>query len=185
MSLALPLDVRSLTEALAAGHRFDLFLFWGHTATPGVIDKRCFSQWYASPFQADGVLYRTAEHYMMAGKARLFGDDEMFDRIVAAETPGAAKKLGRKVAGFDDEIWKRERFGIVVEGNLAKFRAHPELQEFLLGTGASVLVEASPYDRIWGIGLSTNDPRANDPRQWKGQNLLGFALMAVRERLAE
>jgi ribA/ribD-fused uncharacterized protein len=89
------------------------------------------------------------------------------------------------VRGFDEEIWTRERFGIVVEGSVHKFAADEELRAFLLGTGERVLVEASPVDRVWGIGLAADDAAAEDPERWRGPNLLGFALMAARERLRE
>jgi ribA/ribD-fused uncharacterized protein len=95
----------------------------------------------------------------------------------------AAKALGREVAGFDNEKWERHLFDIVLDGNLEKFRQHRGLRKFLLGTGDQVLVEASPVDRIWGIGLPREDKRATKPDYWRGLNLPGFALMEVREQL--
>jgi ribA/ribD-fused uncharacterized protein len=121
---------------------------------------------------------------MMAGKARLFGDDATLARILTARTPAEAKKLGRQIRDFDQRVWESQRFGLVVDGNLAKFGQHARLREFLLGTGSRVLVEASPYDRIWGIGVSATDERATDPGRWPGANLLGFALMQARQTLA-
>ncbi|MEM7249641.1 MAG: NADAR family protein, partial [Acidobacteriota bacterium] len=118
-------------------------------------------------------------------QARLFGDEERLAEILAASEPAQAKKLGRRVKPFDDVRWKAERRDIVTAGNHAKFSQNARLRDFLLGTGRQVLVEASPMDRIWGIGMSAKDPRASDPRQWQGHNLLGFALMDVRERLRE
>jgi hypothetical protein len=91
--------------------------------------------------------------------------------------------LGRHIKHFDDQIWQQHRFALVVAGNLAKFSQHPNLQDFLLATGEQVLVEAAPNDRIWGIGLAESDPKAWQPSTWQGLNLLGFALMQVRERL--
>jgi IS605 OrfB family transposase len=126
---------------------------------------------------------RTSAHYMMAGKGRLFGDEATASAIAAAPHPGAAKALGRAVAGFDEGEWARRRFDIVVAGNLAKFGQHDELRRFLLGTGDRVLVEAAPNDRVWGIGLTAGDERAAAPEHWLGLNLLGFALMEVRHRL--
>lgn len=162
----------------------DMLLFWGHRPRPdGIVTATCLSQWYAAPFTVDGVRYATAEHFMMAGKARLFGDAEMLAEILAAPDPGKAKSLGRKVSGFDGARWEAARFDLVVAGNLAKFEQNPALRSFLMSTGERVLVEASPYDRIWGIGLSASDPRATDPREWLGENLLGFALMQVRRQL--
>lgn len=91
--------------------------------------------------------------------------------------------MGRLVRGFDEQTWRRERFGIVVEGSVHKFAAHADLREFLLNTGDRVLVEASPMDRVWGIGLAADDEAAGDPARWRGPNLLGFALMEARQRL--
>lgn len=121
---------------------------------------------------------------MMAEKARLFGDQAILHQVLSAKTPNDAKALGRRVAGYDDARWTRRRFDAVVQGNLAKFSQSGPLRAFLRGTGTAVLVEASPVDAIWGIGLAADDPRASDPAQWQGLNLLGFALMAVRDHLA-
>ena len=121
---------------------------------------------------------------MMAEKARLFDDAATLARVLVAPTPNDAKSLGRRVAGYDDARWAARRFEAVVEGNRAKFSQSGKLRDFLLDTGAVVLVEASPVDAIWGIGLAANDLRAADPLQWQGLNLLGFALMVVRGELA-
>lgn len=177
------IDRNTLIERVEAGERLKFVFFWGHTPPDEGVNASCFSQWFEAGFEIDGVRYPTAEHYMMAGKARLFDDAEMLDAIVACEHPGDAKKLGRKVRDFDQEVWGRERSAIVVAGNLAKFRQNPELGAYLLGTGERVLVEASPRDRIWGIGMGKTNPDAADPRKWRGHNLLGFALMAVRTTL--
>ncbi|MFD1145689.1 NADAR family protein [Saccharothrix hoggarensis] len=159
--------------------------FWGHQARPGApVGKQCLSQWWEAPFTVDGRTYATAEHFMMEGKALLFGDEEVAERVVAARTPGEAKALGRHVRGFDEATWAAARLDVVVRGNLAKFGAHDDLRAFLLGTGDRVLVEASPVDRVWGIGLAADDPRAADPSTWLGLNLLGEALMVVRDRLS-
>ena len=120
----------------------------------------------------------------MAEKAKLFGDNGSAKRIVAAGNPGEAKKLGREVKGFEENRWFQHRFEIVVKGNLAKFSQNSELMEFLLNTGNRVLVEASPADKVWGIGLASHDPLAKNPNFWKGLNLLGFALMEVRDLLS-
>ncbi|GGL97577.1 hypothetical protein GCM10010129_46660 [Streptomyces fumigatiscleroticus] len=174
----------ALIGLVRAGTRLKYLFFWGHRPRPdGRIGASCLSQWWPSPFTAGGVEYATAEHWMMAGKARLFGDAEAERRVLAAGHPAEAKKAGRLVRGFDDAIWQRERFGIVVEGNVHKFAAHAALRDFLLGTGDRVLVEASPVDRVWGIGLAADDEAATDPERWRGENLLGFALMGARERL--
>jgi ribA/ribD-fused uncharacterized protein len=140
------------------------------------ISASCFSQWYAVPFIANGQSYRTAEHFMMAEKARLFDDRDAMEKVLAARTPGEAKSRGRDVRGFDEETWIERRFDIVVAANKLKFSQNLDLLAFLLGAGQRILVEASPVDKIWGIGLEAKDPRADNPRLWKGLNLLGFAL---------
>jgi ribA/ribD-fused uncharacterized protein len=178
-------DVDALLQLTRGGGRPKYIFFWGHTSKQGEgVGMHCFSQWYEAPFTVDGVAYPTAEHFMMAEKARLFGDEEARARILAAGNPGAAKHYGREVRGFDDARWNNARRDVVVRGNEAKFGQNPALREFLLNTGDRVLVEASPVDRIWGIGLAAGDARAEDPEQWRGLNLLGFALMEVRARLA-
>jgi ribA/ribD-fused uncharacterized protein len=163
----------------------ELLLFWGHRPPKrGGVGKGCLSQWYPAPFTVDGVRYATAEHFMMAGKARLFGDAEAEKLVLAHDDPGKAKGAGRKVRGFDEETWAERRYGLVVAANEAKFGQRPALRDFLLSTGDRVLVEASPYDTVWGIGLSASQPEAARPSQWRGLNLLGFALMDVRDSLA-
>src|SRR5690606_17756368 len=142
-------------------------------------------QWWPAPFVLDGRTFATAEHYMMWRKALLFDDRDSAERILAAGHPKQAKDLGRGVRGFDQRRWEAQRCEIVRTGNAAKFAQHPDLEAFLLGTGNRVLVEASPVDVVWGIGLAADDPRADDPQRWKGLNLLGFALGEVRERLAK
>ncbi|MBK3569046.1 NADAR family protein, partial [Streptomyces sp. MBT62] len=168
----------ALIREVRAGTKVKYLHFWGHRPRPdGRVSASCLSQWWPSPFTVDGVTYATAEHWMMAGKARLFDDEAALARVLAAGHPSEAKKAGRLVGGFDEETWTRERFGIVVEGSVHKFTADEELRAFLLGTGDRVLVEASPVDRVWGIGLAADDPAAEDPERWRGPNLLGFALM--------
>jgi ribA/ribD-fused uncharacterized protein len=176
----LPLGLESLRRAIGAGARFRYHFFYGHRREPdGVL-----SQWWPCAFAVDGQAYATAEQFMMAGKARLFGDDEALARILAEPDPAACKRLGRGVRGFDHDVWASARFDLVVAGNLAKFGQSDHLGAILLATGDAILVEASPTDRIWGIGLSASDPRAADPATWRGQNLLGFALVAARAQLA-
>jgi ribA/ribD-fused uncharacterized protein len=176
-------DRETLAALVQSGARLKYLFFWGHQPLPGgEIGKPCLSQWWPAPFTVDGDTYPTAEHFMMAEKARLFGDEETRARILQASHPKAAKALGRKVRGFSEESWCAGRFEIVVRGNLAKFGQNPALREFLENTGDRVLVEASPVDRIWGIGLAADDPRAEYPDQWRGLNLLGFALMEVRRQ---
>lgn len=176
--------VEALIGAVRAGVPVKYLHFWGHRPQrDGSVGAGCLSQWWPAPFTVDGVEYATAEHWMMAGKARLFADPDAERLVLAAGHPAGAKKAGRLVRGFDEETWRRERFRIVVEGSVHKFAADPGLRAFLLGTGERVLVEASPVDRVWGIGLSVQDEAAWDPARWKGPNLLGFALMEARDRL--
>ena len=183
--MTLPMTLSELQSRAAAGEAFDYLPFWGHRERPaGGVTASCLSQWYPARFEIEGILYPSAEHFMMAEKARLFGDDARLAQVLVASSPNDAKSLGRRVAGYDDARWVAHRFDAVVKGNVAKFSQSNTLREFLLGTGSAVLVEASPVDAIWGIGMAADDPRASDPRQWTGLNLLGFALMAVRDRLA-
>lgn len=174
----------ALVKQVRAGAKIKYLHFWGHRPRPdGRVGASCLSQWWPSPFVVDGVTYATAEHWMMAAKARLFEDQEAEHRVLAAGSPAQAKNVGRLVRGFDEQTWRRERFGIVVEGSVHKFAAHEGLREFLLNTGDRVLVEASPMDRVWGIGLAADDEAAGDPERWRGPNLLGFALMEARHHL--
>lgn len=174
-----------LISYLTQGHKVQYLHFWGHTQKAKAIDKSCLSQWFPAVFSLDGCTYLTAEHYMMAQKARLFKDTEQLAAILTCDSPQTAKQLGRAVKSFDENLWKQHCFEYVVQGNLGKFSQNPALREFLLSTGEQVLVEASPRDRIWGIGMGASNPDANYPERWRGQNLLGFALMQVRTQLQQ
>ncbi|WP_240506399.1 NADAR family protein [Thermoactinospora rubra] len=178
---------RTVDEAIAAeraGRALRYLFFWGHRpARDGSLGPGCLSQWWPVSFTEEGRVFASAEHYMMAHKAWLFGDEESAERILAAGHPAEAKKLGRAVRGFDEEVWAARRFDIVVRGNTAKFGQHDDLRAFLLATRGRVLVEASPIDPVWGIGLAAGDERAASPSCWRGPNLLGFALMAARDAL--
>lgn len=167
-----------------AGESFDYLFFWGHKSKAGGhISRQCLSQWFDSPFAMDGLRYLTAEHYMMAEKARLFNDRQSLEKILNADNPGAVKALGRGVRGFDESTWNEHRFDIVLRGNLAKFSQNPALKHYLMTTATKVLVEASPYDTVWGIGMSEHDDDVRNPNCWRGINLLGFAIMEARSRL--
>ena len=120
---------------------------------------------------------------MMAEKARLFNNDDIRQRIIAARHPDEAKKLGRQVRGFDPQVWDEQKYELVKTGNHQKFSQNPPLKNYLLTTGDRVLVEASPVDAIWGIGLAADHADAQAPARWQGENLLGFALMEVRDQL--
>jgi ribA/ribD-fused uncharacterized protein len=170
-----------LLEAEKAGYRLKFLFFWGHTPPPsGEVGPHVLSQWFPHEFEADGTRYATAEHFMMAEKARLFSDEEALDAILAAKTPGEAKTLGRRVRQFNDATWLMHRDDIVTRASVAKFSSDDVLNSYLTGTGDRVLVEASPRDRIWGIGMGRNNPAAELPSNWRGANLLGLALMRAR-----
>lgn len=174
-----------LAQSIASGGVPKWLMFWGHQPqADGSVGKGCLSQWWPCTFTVDEVEYASAEHWMMAAKSRLFDDGDALPRILAAGTPAEAKALGRVVRGFDEQVWAANRFELVVAGNVAKFGQDPALLSFLLGTANRVLVEASPRDRIWGIGLGAANEHATDPARWRGLNLLGFALMETRDRLA-
>ncbi len=175
-----------LAEHLARGNRVDFYFFWGHTPkAPGAVDRSCLSQWFPCRFEVDGLTYTSAEQYMMASKARLFGDEPTLARILEASSPADVKQLGREVTPFDARRWADASFDAVVRGNVAKFSQRPELRTFLVGTGEQVLVEAAPRDVVWGIGLGAANPLAQQPAKWRGRNLLGFALMEAREQLRQ
>ncbi len=157
--------------------------FWGHTARAAHPGPWVLSQWWPAEFEVESTTYFHAEGFMMAEKARLFGDEEARARIIAALQPAEAKRIGRLVRDFDERVWVAERYGIVVRGNLAKFGQDHDLRRYLVSTAPRLPVEASPVDRVWGIGLSAQDDRAARPSEWRGQNLLGFALAEVRDRL--
>lgn len=140
-----------------------------------------FSQWYPSPFKIMEVTYNCAEQFMMANKAILFDDRDIYDKIMKSRSPKEQKALGRQVKNFDAEKWNSIAKNIVYEGNKAKFEQNPDMYATLLATHGTTLVEASPYDCVWGIGLAENDPRANDRTQWRGTNWLGETLTNLRQ----
>lgn len=164
------------------GERMKYIFFWGHKpSADGSITKSCFSQWYDCCFTVDGVEYSTAEQYMMSQKALLFGDNKIYSEIMNAYHPKQFKDLGRKISGFNEKVWNENKTDIVIKGNTAKFSQNQELKYFLLNTNNRILVEASPYDKIWGIGMKSDDTRCENPTLWNGENLLGFCLMEVRD----
>lgn len=174
-----------LIAQVKAGHSPRFVHFLDYRAAPGTaLGKSCLSQWWRAPFQAAGLVFPTAEHFMMHAKARLFGDETTAGEILRAAHPHEAKILGRRVRGFDGEVWDRARERIVAQGCLEKFRQNAAERLYLLGTGNAVLVEATAEDAIWGSGLWETSPLANRPDFWPGLNLLGFILMEVRSELA-
>jgi ribA/ribD-fused uncharacterized protein len=145
--------------------------------------KSKLSQWQRAPFVLGGVTFTHAEQYMMYAKALVFGDRDAADRILAADHPREQQAIGRTVRGFDESVWVLLRKGVVFAGNYERFRQNADQRELLFATRGTTLVEASPHDRVWGIGLAADDPRAQDRSQWLGRNLLGEALTRVREVL--
>lgn len=175
---------QQLISDFEKGTKVKFLFFWGHTPNRDKsIGKSCFSQWWGSPFTVEGITYKTAEHWMMAEKARLFDNHTILSEIINCDSPAEAKKLGRKVNGFISDKWDKQKYQIVKQANLFKFSQNKDLKEFLLNTKNRVLVEASPTDRIWGIGMSQSSENAKNPLMWRGENLLGFALMEVRDEL--
>lgn len=141
------------------------------------------SNWYMSDFEIEGINYSSMEQYMMYQKAKYFHDDEMMDVILKTDDPREIKTLGRKVSNFNGNYWNGIRQIVIYEGLIAKFSQNLELKEKLLSTGKFILAECSVSDKIWGIGLSMHDDGRFDISNWKGQNLLGYALMMVREKI--
>lgn len=178
----------------------EFIFFWGHRpAKNGEATKSIFSQWWYNHDQydiengwafdlsvyqfvdEDGNKFRSCEHYMMYHKAILFKDFEAAKMVLTSSTPNDAKRLGRKVKNFVNEVWNEHRYQIVRDGNILKFEQNPYLLEFLMSTEGKTLVEASPYDEIWGIGMKASDKNCNNPDTWKGLNLLGFVLTDIRD----
>lgn len=141
------------------------------------------SNWYLSPFIVSSIQFSSMEQYMMYEKAICFGDSETASQILKTSDVAEIKQLGRAVKGYNDQVWNGVRQIIVYEGLKAKFSQDSELKSLLLATGDDILAECAVKDRIWGIGLSMKDPDRLDMSKWKGTNLLGFALMKVRDIL--
>lgn len=152
------------------------YTFFWNNRTP-------FSNWYPSKFTWGDFTFTRGEQYMMFRKAIVFGDLEIADLILETDNPAEQQKLGRRVKNYNDKIWAAIRYDVMVEGLYCKFSQNDKLKRALFDTAGTTLVEASPYDRIWGIGLGEDDPRAQDESTWLGQNLLGQVLTQVREQL--
>ncbi len=148
--------LKNIIESFQRNENLDFLFFWGHTVKDE-ITKSCFSQWFPCQFEENGIVYKTAEQYMMAHKAKLFDDNEILEKILKSETPNEAKSLGRKVKNFDSEVWDEHKYEILKQANILKFSQNQELKDFLLSTYDKILVEASPYDTIWGIGMLEAD----------------------------
>jgi ribA/ribD-fused uncharacterized protein len=184
-------DLESLLAEVRRGGRPKYLFFWLQKPGADGTVKECLWQWWEAPFEVEGQRYATAEHFMAAEKARLFGDEATRREILETPGPASAALLGLRVRPFDEQTWAKARTRIAETASFEKFRQNPALAAFLVGTGEHVLVEASPDDRIipddriWGIGLAFDHPDAESPECWHGLNLLGFALMKARERLRE
>lgn len=150
------------------------YFFWKHE----------FGQWTKRVMtDQQGTNFNCAEQYMMYQKAKLFGDIEIAEMILDEPRPNRQQELGRMVSNFKEEIWNQWKYSIVLSGNILKFTQHSDLKKRLISTYPKVLVEASPYDIIWGVGLAASDDRILDEKNWLGQNLLGQVLMTVRDLL--
>jgi len=177
-------DIKWLKNRVLNGEKPDYVFFWGFKPKwTGNIDISCLSQMYATTFVIDGIIYNCAEQFFMSTKALFFNDNEIENKIMDCTDPRDMKKLGRIVKGFDEKKWIPVAYKTVISGNYQKFLQNRQIKEFLLATGDSVLVEASPYDSIWGIGIAASDEKNIDVFKWQGTNLLGFALMEVRDML--
>ncbi|MFV0481884.1 MAG: NADAR family protein [Campylobacteraceae bacterium] len=174
-------NLESVIKDYNAGKKQKFIYFWNPTC--GSINKSCLSQWQSSDFCEDTQTYSCSEQYMMSKKAEVFGDIEMQEKILKALHPRDMKAFGQKVKGFDSRVWDKVKYTIVLQANYYKFTQNKEMMEFLLDTKDAILVEASPFDKIWGVGLDEFDESIKNPNNWKGQNLLGFALMEVRDEI--
>jgi ribA/ribD-fused uncharacterized protein len=173
-----------LKKEFEKADRLKYLFFWGHTPhKDGITNSSCLSQWWECRFENDWLKFNSTEHWMMYKKALLFNDSGIAEQILQCDSPGEAKALGRKVSDFDNNMWIKHRMDIVIEGNRLKFSQNEDLKTFLLNTKERVLVEASPVDEVWGVGLSRDSNKIDNPNTWRGLNLLGFALMEVRDLL--
>lgn len=174
-------NLQELQRNIAKGQEFEYAFFWGPFPKDGKYSP--FSQWYKSDFTVDGETYCCMEQYMMAAKATLFGDAKARALIMMTNNPKDIKALGRQVRNFNDKMWMGVMREVVIKGNYHKFIQNAKLKDLLMSTGDMVLVEASPFDKRWGIGMKADDPNADNPLKWRGENVLGFALMEVRSMI--
>ena len=155
-------------------------LFWQEAE-----DNGCFSNWYFSPFVIDDYIYLHVEQYMMAQKAKMFHDSQRYTAILRSDTPQQCKQLGRKVSPYDDVLWSSKRKEVLKTGLMAKFTQNEDLKKLLLNTEDALLAEASPFDPVFGIGLSAAEAVQRLPQSWPGENLLGKTLMEIRDELSK
>ena len=177
-------SVEQIRKEFSQGTKLKYTMFWKpDPSSDGSLSESVLSQWWKSDFWAVAHTYCCMEQFMMAGKALLFGDKEIREQILQCSDPRQIMTLGRKVRHFDQVVWDEVKYSIVLNGNYHKFSQNPGLRSFLLSTGDSVLVEASPFDGIWGIKMGQADEHVLNPLKWCGENLLGFALMEVRDEI--
>ena len=169
------MNVADVIAMYDQGQKPDYVFFWGSDCY--------FSNWHPAEFEVDGVRYWCTEQYMMARKAALFGDNEILGEIMASRSQKEIKALGRKVKNFNEDVWLKNRLLVMFDGNYAKFTQNAYLKSYIVKQRGKILVEASPYDTIWGVGLSSKDNAIYNPHNWRGENLLGFTLMQVRDQI--
>lgn len=141
------------------------------------------SNWYLSDFSVEGIKFTSMEQYMMYKKAVLFDDSDIASKILNTDDVVLIKEFGRKVSNYNDSVWNGMRQVIIYKGLIEKFMQNEDLRKALLDTGDNILAECAVKDQIWGIGLSMTDNNRHDINAWKGQNLLGYSLMLVRDEL--
>lgn len=177
-------SIEQIREAYVRGERPEYIFFWKAKPSPdGSVTKSCLSQWWKSDFLAAADTYCCMEQFMMTNKAELFEDTEIRRQILQCKNPREMKALGRKVKNFEEVVWDEAKYPIVLNGNYMKFTQNPGLRKFLISTGESVIVEASPFDAVWGIHMGQEEEDILNPLKWRGENLLGFALMEVRDEI--
>lgn len=162
-----------------------IFFFDSKPSNDGNITSACFSEWWPSKFTENGITYRTAGHYLLSWKAKLFSDVKTANEIIEKRFPKDVKALAKHIINFDSSVWKEYRYDIMKQGNYLKFSQNSALRQFLLSTGNSTIAAANPTDKVWGIGLAAHDSNAYKAQLWPGENLLGFALMQVRDELKD
>lgn len=174
----------TLEDIQTTKENLEFLFFWGHQISKSnEITKSCLSQWWIDYFCVDNNKYFCMEQYMMAEKARLFSDKDILEQILKSNSQHEVKALGRKVKNFVQSTWDNSKHSIILTGSYCKFIQNNNLKQFLIKTGDKILVEASPYDAVWGIKMGIDDKDINNPLKWRGRNMLGFALMEVRDEV--
>lgn len=168
-----PQNLQELKKEIQDGKKFEYVFFYG----------TCLSNWYSARFTIDEIEYYNSEQWMMAEKARTFDDMQTLEKILREDDPRKVKALGRSVSNYKDDVWCQCRFEKVYRGVFEKFNQNEKLKKYLLETGDKIIVEASPSDKIWGIGRGEYESGLTNVHTWRGENLLGFLLMKVRENL--